>query len=47
MISKGLRDPRYAPETTAVAAIPAFLPVGIIEHARKDNLLVTSEPTRP
>ncbi len=30
MVFKWLRDPRYAPETTAVAATPAFLPVA--EH---------------
>lgn len=47
MVFKWLRDPRYAPETTAVAATPAFLPVEIIDHVRKDDLVVTSEPTRP
>ncbi|WP_246071320.1 IS66-like element accessory protein TnpA [Paracoccus haeundaensis] len=47
MVFKWLRDPRYAPETTTVAATPAFLPVEIIDHVRKDDLVVTSEPTRP
>jgi transposase len=47
MVFKWLRDPRYAPETTAVAASPAFLPVEIIDRVRKDDLVVTSEPTRP
>ena len=47
MVFKWLRDPRYAPETTAVAATPAFLPVEVIDHVRKDDLVVTSEPTRP
>ena len=47
MVFKWLRDPRYAPETTAVAATPAFLPVEIIDRVRKDDLVVTSEPTRP
>ena len=45
MVFKWLRDPRYAPETTAAAAFPAFLPVEIIDHVRKDDLIVTSEPT--
>ena len=47
MVFKWLRDPRYAPETTAVAATPAFLPVEVIDHVRKDDLVVTSETTRP
>ncbi len=47
MVFKWLRDPRYAPETTAMAATPAFLPVEIIDHVRKDDLVVTREPTRP
>ncbi len=47
MVFKWLRDPRYAPETTAVAVSPAFLPVEIIDRVRKDDLVVTSEPTRP
>ena len=47
MVFNWLRDPRYTPETTAVAATPAFLPVEIIDHVRKDDLVVTSEPTRP
>ena len=47
MVFKWLRDPRYAPETTAVVASPAFLPVEIIDHIREDDLVVASEPTRP
>ena len=47
MVLKWRRDPRYAHETTAVAATPAFLPVEIIDHVRKDDLIVTNEPIRP
>lgn len=47
MVFKWLRDPRYAPETTVAAANPVFLPMEIIDHGRKNDLVVTSEPTRP
>ena len=43
MVFKWLRDLRYAPETTAVAATPAFLPVEIIDHCGQVDMAVASD----
>ena len=44
MVFKWLRDPRYAPEVSASADAPHFLPVEIVDRVRGDDVVVAADP---